>query len=113
MWIFRGIILLIIIVLVAGFVAQNSQMSISVTIFNWTSPEWPLSLMLFLAGLVGYILSFLVAIVNQLRLRTQLAGLRRENRQVREELDRMRNLAIEEDMTLPEKSGGPDLQSEE
>jgi hypothetical protein len=35
--------------------------------------------------------------VNQIRLRAQISAMRRENRAVREELDRLRNFALEED----------------
>lgn len=105
MWVFRWIIVIIVIFLLVGFISQNSGQQVSVTIFGWTSPEWPLAYMLFLAGFVGYVLSLLVAIVNQVRLRAQLATLRRENRQVRVELDRLRNLAVEEDLTPPAPSG--------
>jgi hypothetical protein len=38
-----------------------------------------------------------VALFNQLRLRSQIANLRRENRLLQTELDRLRNFAIEED----------------
>jgi len=101
MWIFRWIILIVVLFFLMGFLLQNSYDHVSVKVFGWTSPEWPLAYMLFLAGFVGYVISFLVAIVNQVRLRMQIAQLRKENRQVREELDRLRNLAIEEDMTPP------------
>lgn len=101
MWIFRWIILIVVLFFLMGFLLQNSYDQVSVKVFGWTSPEWPLAYMLFLAGFVGYVISFLVAIVNQVRLRMQISQLRRENRQVREELDRLRNLAIEEDMTSP------------
>jgi putative membrane protein len=101
MWILRWIVLIVVLFFLMGFLLQNSHDLVSVKVFGWTSPEWPLAYMLFLAGFVGYVLSFLVAIVNQVRLRMQIARLRRENRQAHEELDRLRNLAIEEDMTSP------------
>ena len=67
-----------------------------ISMMGWQSPELPLSFMLFLAALVGYVASLLVAIVNQLRLRAQISQMRRENREVQAELDRLRNFAIEE-----------------
>ena len=105
MWIFRWIIIIIVIFLLVGFLSQNSRQQVSVTVFGWTSPEWPLAYMLFLAGFVGYVLSLLVAIINQVRLRVQIAALKRENRNVRVELDRLRNLAVEEDLTPPAPPG--------
>jgi uncharacterized integral membrane protein len=105
MWIFRWIVLIIVLFFLMGFLLQNTHDIVSVRIFGWTSPEWPLAYMLFLAGFVGYVLSFLVAVVNQIRLRVQINQLRRENRLAHEELDRLRNLAIEEDMTSPAERG--------
>ncbi len=102
MRVFHWIILVIILVLVVAIFTQNNQTLGTVKIFKWkTSPDWPISYSLLLAGLAGYLLSLLVAVINQIRLRAQIGHLKRENRQVREELDRLRNLAVEEDMTLP------------
>ncbi len=102
MRIFHWIILIVVLVLVVAIFTQNNQMQGTVKIFKWqTSSDWPISYSLLLAGLAGYLLSLLVAVINQLRLRAQIGHLKRENRQVREELDRLRNLAVEEDMTPP------------
>jgi uncharacterized integral membrane protein len=97
MWIFRWILLLLIVFLLVGFLSQNSDDKVMIRLMGWESPELPLSFMLFLAALAGYIISLLVAVVNQIRLRAQISAMRRENRAVREELDRLRNFALEED----------------
>jgi len=97
MWIFRWVLLLLIVFLLVGFLSQNSDDKVMIRLMGWESPELPLSFMLFLAALAGYIISLLVAIVNQIRLRAQISAMRRENRAVREELDRLRNFALEED----------------
>ena len=102
MRIFHWIILIVILVFVVAIFTQNNQTMGTVKFFKWqTSPDWPISYSLLLAGIAGYLLSFLIALINQLRLRAQIGRLKRENKQVREELDRLRNLAVEEDMTLP------------
>jgi uncharacterized integral membrane protein len=97
MWIFRWVILLLVVFLLVGFLSQNSDDKVMIRLMGWESPELPLSFMLFLAALAGYIVSLLVAIINQIRLRAQISAMRRENRAVREELDRLRNFALEED----------------
>jgi len=96
MWILRWVLLLIVIFFLVGFLSQNSDDKVMVRFMGWSSGELPLSLMLFLAAMVGFLLSMLVAVVNQLRLRAQIGAIRRENREVRAELDRLRNFAIEE-----------------
>jgi uncharacterized integral membrane protein len=97
MWIFRWVILLLVVFLLVGFLSQNSDDKVMIRLMGWESPELPLSFMLFLAALAGYIVSLLVAIINQIRLRAQISAMRRENREVREELDRLRNFALEEE----------------
>jgi uncharacterized integral membrane protein len=97
MWIFRWILIIIVVFFLVGFLTQNSDQNVTVSVFGWDSPSWPLSYVLFLAGLIGYVLSLIVAAINQLRLRGQISGLRRQNKTLQAELDRLRNLALEED----------------
>jgi len=97
MWIFRWVLLLFIVFFLVGFLSQNSDDKVMIRLMGWESPVLPLSFMLFLAALVGYIISLLVAVVNQIRLRAQISAMRKENKAVREELDRLRNFALEED----------------
>ena len=97
MWILRWFLLIVVLFFLVGFFSQNSEQIVSVRLMGWTSPDLPLAYMLFLAGLAGYLLCLLVALVNQLRLRSQIAALKRESRAQQTELDRLRNFAIEED----------------
>ncbi|MFZ5433402.1 MAG: LapA family protein [Calditrichota bacterium] len=95
MWILRWLFAIVVLFFLVGFLSQNSDQIVSVQFMNWKSPELPLSYALFLAGAIGYALCLLVALLNQLRLRSQLAGLRRKNRELQIELDRLRNFALE------------------
>lgn len=114
MRIFHGIILIVVLVLVVAIFTQNNETLGTVKIFKWqTSDDWPISYSLILAGLAGYLLSLIVAVINQLRLRAQIGHLKRENRQVREELDRLRNLAVEEDMAPPSSPEETQTQAQE
>jgi uncharacterized integral membrane protein len=97
MWILRWFLLIVVLFFLVGFFSQNSDQIVTVRLLGWTSPELPLAYTLFLAGLAGYLLCLLVALVNQLRLRSQIAALKRESRAQQTELDRLRNFAIEED----------------
>jgi uncharacterized integral membrane protein len=101
MWIFRWFLLIILLFFLVGFLSQNSDQAASVKLMGWESPELPLSYMLFLAGLAGYAICLLVALVNQIRLRTQIAQLRKLNRSLQTELNRLRNFALEEEAFPP------------
>lgn len=103
MWILRWLLLIVIVFFLIGFLSQNADQIVMVRLLGWASPEMPLSYALFLAGLIGYVLCLFVALINQLRLRGQIAGLRRKNRELQIELDRLRNFALEDE--LPGKRG--------
>ena len=96
MWIFRWIILLLIVFVMVMFFAQNSNEVVTINLMN-KHPELPLSLSLFLAATIGFLLATIVAIFNQIKLRMQISSAKREVREIREELDRLRNFAIEEE----------------
>lgn len=97
MWILRWLLFLIVIFFLVGFLSQNSEPKVQVQIITWQSPLLPLSFMLFLAALVGYIVSLLVAIINQLRLRSEISAHKRRNQALQNELERLRNFALEEE----------------
>ncbi len=98
MWILRWLLLIIVLFFLVGFLSQNKEPSVQVQVFGWVSPDMPLSYALFLAGIAGYFLAMIVALINQLRLRSQIAAMRRRNREMQIELDRLRNLALESEM---------------
>jgi lipopolysaccharide assembly protein A len=95
MWILRWLLFIILLFFLVGFLSQNADQIVSVRILGWQSPEMPLAYALILAGTAGYVLCLLVALVNQLRLRGQIGALRRRNRELQTELDRLRNFALE------------------
>jgi uncharacterized integral membrane protein len=78
-----------------SFLSENDDPSVTIGLMGRPLPEMPLSYALFLAGLAGYALCLLVALINQVRLRSQIGALRRQNRELQTELDRLRNFALE------------------
>jgi uncharacterized integral membrane protein len=108
MWILRWLLLIVVLFFLVGFLSQNADQIVSVKLMGWTSPDLPLSYALFLAGLAGYALCLLVALINQIKLRSQIGSLRRKNRELQNELDRLRNFALEEE--LPGTPGAEEKQ---
>lgn len=96
MWIVRWFLLIIVLFFLVGFFSQNSDQIVSARIFGWVSPDIPLAYMMFMAGIAGYLLCLVVALINQIRLRSQISALRRESRALQTELDRLRNFALED-----------------
>ena len=104
MWILRWILLIIVLFFLVGFLSQNADQVVTVRLMGWTSPDMPLSYALFLAGLAGYALCLLVALINQIRLRSQISALKRQNRELHVELDKLRNLALEGEFPMTESA---------
>ena len=109
MWILRWILLIVVLFFLVGFLSQNADQVVTVRLLGWTSPELPLSYALFLAGLAGYALCLLVALINQIRLRSQIGALRRQNRELHVELDKLRNLALEGEFPAVESAAAEEV----
>ncbi len=99
MWIVRWILGAIIILAVLGFALQNQDTSASVTIINWTSPQIPLYILLYISFGIGLLFWALVSIFNILKQKGAILKLQRENRKLREEISRLRNIDIDELVT--------------
>ena len=110
MWIVRWTIIVIVIIAVIGFSLQNQEQKVQIRIGTFTSNEMPLYFALYLAFSLGLIVFLLISVYNLLQLRMEITRHRRDNRKLREELDRLRNISIEEEGTevqkLPEKEEG-------
>ena len=110
MWIVRWTIIVIVIIAVIGFSLQNQEQKVQIRIGTFTTSEMPLYFALYLAFSLGLIVFLLISIYNLLQLRMEITRHRRDNRKLREELDRLRNISIEEEVTevqkLPENKGG-------
>ncbi len=110
MWIVRWTIIVIVIIAVIGFSLQNQEQKVQIRIGAFTTSEMPLYFALYLAFSLGLIVFLLISIYNLLQLRMEITRHRRDNRKLREELDRLRNISIEEEVTevqkLPENKEG-------
>ena len=105
MWIARWILGAVIIIVVLGFALQNQEQTASVMILNWQSPVLPLYIFLYFAFGAGLVFWALVSIYNILRLKGNIHRLQKENKKIRDELNRLRNADIDEtDVELEEKS---------
>jgi len=102
MWILRWILGALLIIVILGFALQNQEQTVSVQILKWKSPVMPLYFFLYIAFGTGLLTWLLVSTLNTFRLKSKIHNLQRENRKVREELNRLRNLSIDEDIENPE-----------
>ena len=106
MWIVRWTLIVIVIIAIIGFSLQNQEEKVQVHIGTYTTSEMPLYFALYIAFSLGLVVFLLISIYNLLQLRTEIGRHRRDNRKLKEELDRLRNISIEEEVAetkqLPE-----------
>lgn len=112
MWILRWLLLILVMFFLVMFLSENANQTPDVTLLGRTFTQVPLSYAVFLAGLAGYVLCLIVALINQLRLRSQISSLRRKNRELQIELDRLRNFALEGDVPVTSATPEPSEREE-
>lgn len=99
MWIVRWIFSVLIILVILGFALQNQDQKVTVRIVDWVSPEMPLYMLFYIAFGLGMITWLLVSIFKTLRLQTEIRRLKKDNKSLKEELDRLRNISVEEEVS--------------
>ena len=102
MWILRWILGALLIIVILGFALQNQSQTVSVEINKWNSPVLPLYFFLYIAFGAGILTWVLVSTFNILKLKGEIHRLLRDNRKIREELNRLRNVNIEEEVEKTE-----------
>lgn len=104
MWIIRWSIIVIVLLALLGFSLQNQEQRVAINIGTYISPEMPLYFALYLAFALGIFVFFLISVYNLLQLKSEIARHKRDNRKLRDELDRLRNISIDDELpALPEE----------
>lgn len=98
MWILRWIVSAVIILLILGFALYNMDQTVSVTFLKWKSPVLPLWFFLYISFGAGMLFWVAVSALNALKLKRENRSLERQYKKVKNELDRLRNVGIEEEM---------------
>lgn len=94
---FLGLIFVIIVVgFMIGFMVLNSQQSVDLDIFGRKIIGISLSMVCFYSFLAGMIFVLVFALADEVVLRTSMHRMNKENRNLKKELDALRNLPIEE-----------------
>lgn len=98
MWIFKWIFGALLIIIILGFAIQNQEQTVSVHIISWESPVVPLYLIVFISFITGMITWFLVSVYKIFSLKKQNFSLQRDVKKIKDELNRLRNANIEEEI---------------
>jgi uncharacterized integral membrane protein len=105
MWFLRNVVWLVIMVLVVGFAILNVHETVtSVILPGSVYKVVPANIVLFVAFVIGMMTGFVLTLFHQLRVRSAMSRLSRENQNLKKELSQLRNLPLE-DLNLGERSG--------
>ena len=80
---------------------------------GWHTREIPLALALFGAMLIGFLVAAVLAVADQLRLRSRLRQMRRSVERLESELSGLRKLPLEESLPAPRPREEPESRIEE
>jgi uncharacterized integral membrane protein len=100
------IILVFVFILAVSFASENTQ---SVTLryyFNLETPPFPMYLLMFIPLFIGIVVGSLVGFGSRLRLRNNVKGLKKSNRELENRLKEAQETPIPEEYetTIPEEN---------
>lgn len=94
MWIVKGLLSLLALIVLAIFFTQNSGQTVDIRFFGREFLDIPLYYVLIIAFLLGLAVSVVVGSIREIRLRTRLRRLDRELRDRDREIAELRTLPL-------------------
>lgn len=95
---FVGLIFFIIVIgFMIGFWVLNNEVHVAVDIFGHKISDLPLAMVCIYAFIAGMVFVLVLALADEIALRTILYRLRKENKNLRKELTALRNLPFEDE----------------
>jgi len=104
MWIARTIIVTLIVLVLVGFLGLNMDELVDVNFLFWETPRIALAFALFFAFALGMLVHLLISIGFHISLRSDIGKQKRQIRKLQAELEKLRNLSIEDDLISPEQA---------
>lgn len=98
MWIFKWILIAIIILIILLFAFENQEQQTYIEFIKWRSVDLPLYIFLYISFGLGMLFWLFISIFKILKFKGKILGLTRVNQRLKEELDRLRNANIEEEI---------------
>ncbi len=80
------------------FGVQNYQQEVSVHFLNYQSPNLSLSFVIYSAFAAGILFMFLLLALYILKMKNQMRRIQKEDKKIKEELNRLRNANIDEEL---------------
>ena len=106
MWVVKWMLSAVIILFVLAFAVQNNdplqQVSLIFLKGKWETEPLPIWLVTYASFAIGVLFWLIVSIFQVFQLKSQIRQIRKENKNIRQELDGLRNLSIDEDLATSE-----------
>ncbi|MCK4941497.1 DUF1049 domain-containing protein [candidate division WOR-3 bacterium] len=95
---FLGLIFVVLVIgFMIGFMVLNSQARVDLDVFGYRVFDISLAIVCFYAFIAGMVFVLVLALADEIVLRTNLYRMNKENRNLKKELDALRNLPLEEE----------------
>lgn len=107
MWFLRSLIILIGVIAFLWVGMNNADQRVDFKFFTKEYIGLSLNLLILLVFAIGMVFSFLIAVINEFQLRTQIAQFRREVGRLERELAALRNLPLEDTDAVDAESETP------
>jgi uncharacterized integral membrane protein len=96
MWIVRWVLGAILIALIIGFAMQNTEQKVTIFFIKWQSVEMPLWVIMYVAFICGMLFWLFVSILRIVALKVENRKGKKEIQKLKDELNRLRNVSVEE-----------------
>ncbi|MGB9720952.1 MAG: lipopolysaccharide assembly protein LapA domain-containing protein [bacterium] len=95
---FVGLLFVVIVVgFMIGFVVLNADKKVDIDIFGQKLSDITLSMVCFYSFVAGMVFVLVFALADEIALRNTMSKLKKENNNIKKELDALRNLPFEEE----------------
>lgn len=98
MWVIRWFFLAFFILIAIAFAAYNNDSTVVIKFFKWQSIALPLWVVMYLCFAAGIVTWLIISIAQIFSLKNSLRKYRKELKKVNEELSRMRNVNLTEEV---------------
>ncbi len=113
MWVIKWILGALLVILIIGFAMSNTQESVTVSFLQWQTRVLPLWVVMYLSFAGGIVFWLVISIFQIVSLKNENRRCRKELRRYRQELDRLRNISVEESIPPAEQEPQPEREKAE
>lgn len=96
MWIVKMVLWVLLTLFLIFFASENAHQEVQVQFWKWESQPLALWLVMFFSFAAGVVVWLIGSIFKILQLKNEIRKMRKENKSIASELDRLRNVTIDD-----------------